>query len=121
MQGKADINYYTLETGFALFDNYYATIPYDVYLECKIIDIPVQYYPVQFAYGIQKNSPYFPAFWYQMSKLKENGAFHIIQKRYKAPDQVCPDYSGAPINFGQCFTAFLLLIGGVGLATILFL
>ena len=81
-----------------------------------MIDIPVQYFPVQFAYTIQKDSPYFPAFWYQMSKLKENGAFHITQNRYKAASQVCPDYSGAPINFGQCFTAFLLLIAGIIIA-----
>ena len=59
LQGKADINYYTIETGFALFDNYYATTPYDVYLQCKIIDIPVQYFPVQFGYAMQKESPYF--------------------------------------------------------------
>ena len=94
---KAEINYKTVETGFALFDNYYATTPYDVYAKCQIIDVPVQYFPVQFAYAMQKQSPYFKAFWYQMSKLKENGAFHITEKRYESQPQVCPDYSGNPL------------------------
>ena len=62
---------------------------------------------------MQKESPYFKAFWYQMSKLKENGAFHITQQRYEAQPQVCPDYSGQPVNIGQCFTAFILLIAGI--------
>ena len=48
-----------------------------------------------------------------MSKLKENGAFHITQQRYEAQPQVCPDYSGQPVNIGQCFTAFILLIAGI--------
>ena len=44
--------------------------------------------------------------------MKERGTTKQILEKYAADKQVCPDYSGEPIGFGQCFTAFLLLIAG---------
>ena len=43
-----------------------------------------------------------------------------ILTKYDAQPQVCPDYSGKPLGFGACFTAFLVLIFGAGVALILF-
>ena len=83
------------------------------FLNCDIIDIPVPYNPVQLAYAIKKQSPYFDLFWYHMMKLQENGDFDITLQHYETQNQICPDYSGEPIKFGQCFTAFLVLIGGL--------
>ena len=40
----------------------------------------------------------------------------MIINKYKAQPQVCPDMSGMPIEFANCFTAFLCLIGGLALA-----
>jgi hypothetical protein len=73
----------------------------------------VAYFPVSFAYTIQKQSPYFDAFWFHMTRLKENGAFKQIMDSYETQPQVCPDYSGQPLAFGQCFTAFIFLICGI--------
>ena len=47
---------------FALYDNFYTTVAYDTYKNCQIVPIPVEYFPVQFAYAFQKGSPYFEAF-----------------------------------------------------------
>ena len=33
--------------------------------------------------------------------------------------QVCPDYSGKPLGFDNCFTAFVVLIAGLVLGSIL--
>ncbi len=49
--------------GFALYDNFYASVTYEPYKTCQVIPIPVEYFPVQFAYAFQKDSPYFDAFW----------------------------------------------------------
>ncbi|XP_059081679.1 glutamate receptor ionotropic, kainate glr-3-like isoform X2 [Tigriopus californicus] len=101
------------ESGYALFDNFFTTISYEPYEECQIIAVPVAYFPVQFAYAFQKKSPYFDAFWYQLNKMKERGATKQILEKYEAGKQVCPDYSGKPLGFGQCFTAFIALMGGM--------
>ena len=60
------------ESDYALFDNFYTTITYEPYKKCEIIAIPIQYFPVQFAYGFQKNSPYFDAFWYMVRLIEFN-------------------------------------------------
>ena len=100
-----------------MYDNYFATSSYDYYVNCEIIDVPKMYFPVQFAYTIQKNSPYFDALWFHMAKLKENGVFNEILNNDKPKPQMCPDYSGMPLALGQCFTAMMCLAigGGMGL------
>ena len=110
-----------METEFAMFDNYISTQPYNEYKKCQITDVPVRYFPEQLAYGIQKGSPYFGTFWYHMSKLNENGAFEKLIKPYESEPQVCPDHSGEPINLGQCFTAFVLLLIGILIGLFLWL
>ena len=52
--------------------------------------------------------------------MKERGTIGKILKKYEAEDQVCPDYSGKPLGFGQCFTAFIALLIGMGIGLILF-
>ncbi len=32
---------------YALYDNFYTTVTYAPYIECRIIPIPVEYFPVQ--------------------------------------------------------------------------
>ena len=56
-----------------------------------------------------------------MSKLNENGAFEKLIEPYESEPQVCPDYSGQPINLGQCFTAFVLLLIGILIGLLLWL
>ena len=73
---------------FVLFDNYYASRSYNPYIDCAIIDVPIAYFPVQFVYGIQKQSPYFDAFWFQLNRLKESGATKQILERYETESQV---------------------------------
>ena len=115
MQERAKINELLLKSSqaYALFDNYYVTKVDNAFLNCDIINIPVPYNPVLLAYAIKKQSPYFNVFWYHMMKLQENGDFDITVQRYETQNQICPDYSGEPIKFGQCFTAFLVLMGGL--------
>ena len=45
--------------------------------------------------------------------MKERGATKQVLEKYAAEKQVCPDYSGKPVGFGQSFTAFLCLMGGM--------
>ena len=35
--------------------------------------------------------------------------------------QVCPDMSGMPIEFSNCFSAFMIMLFGTGLSFLLFL
>ncbi len=49
---------------------------------------------------------------FHMNKLKENGAFKQIRDSYETQPQVCPDYSGQPLAWSQCFTAFICLVMG---------
>ena len=49
--------------------------------------------------------------------------FHVMQLyvylRYEPDAQKCPDYTGRPIGFGQCFTAFIVHIGGIVIGAII--
>ena len=47
-----------------------------------------------------------------LSELIEKGQWNAIVNKYTAQPQVCPDMSGMPIEFANCFTAFLILISG---------
>ncbi len=42
-----------------------------------------------------------------------------IKDRYRNDPQVCPDYSGKPLGFSQTFTAFLVLLGGLTVGSLL--
>ena len=63
-----------------LFDNFYTTITYKPYKDCEIIAIPVAYFPVQFAYGFQKKSPYFDLFWRHVSQEHDHKLLDTYSK-----------------------------------------
>ena len=50
----------------------------------------------------------------------EKGNWNAIINRYEPKPQICPDMSGKPIEFPNCFTAFLILIFGAISAFLLF-
>ena len=52
--------------------------------------------------------------------MREKGTLKKILNKYQAAPQVCPDSSGLPLGFESVFTAFLLLVGGIILGSILF-
>ena len=88
-QNKIELSHKIIdEPDFALFDNYFATINFEPYKSCKIIEIPGAYFPVEFAYTFQKNSPFFEAFWFHMNRMKETGATDQIMEKYKIEPQV---------------------------------
>ena len=97
----------------ALYDNYFAIIAYPEYVSCKIIAIPEKYDFKPYAYGFQKNSPYLPLFNHYLKEMKEKGSLKQIQDKFAPPPQFCPDVTGQPLGFESCFTAFLILIGGL--------
>ena len=69
-----------------------------------------------YAWAFQKHSPYLDFFNFYLQEFNEKGAWDAIKSKYEARPQVCPDLSGMPIEFANCFTAFLALFGGICLA-----
>ena len=51
--------------------------------------------------------------------MREKGALKKILNKYKSQPQVCPDYSGQPLGFDNCFTAFSVLFFGIAFGFIL--
>ena len=41
-----------------------------------------------------------------INQLKEKGSIVQIQETYEPSPQKCPDYSGQPLGYESCFTAF---------------
>lgn len=66
---------------------------------------------------MQKNSPFYWAFYYYINKMKESGTFQKIANSYAGDPQRCADTSGEALDMNQCFTAFVVLLigGGMGL------
>ena len=65
-----------------------------------------------YAWAFQKYSPYLDSFNFFFREFKEKGYWDAIQKQYEPQPQVCPDLSGMPIEWANCFTAFLFLCAG---------
>lgn len=89
---------------FAMYDNFFAVSSYSSYSECEIIAIPQKYDFKPYAYGFQFNSPYLGPFNYFLKQMRERGAMKNILEKYESRPQVCPDYSGRPLGFDNCFT-----------------
>ena len=104
----------------ALYDNYYGIKSKEEYQSCKIVVTPSKYDVQYFSYAFQKNSPYLSLFDKYLGELREKGTARQILSKYDPGDQICPDYSGLPIGFDSCFTAFLALISGSAAGLILF-
>ena len=86
---------------------------YEEYIRCEIIDLGKAVYTAQLAWAMQKQSPFYLAFDYNIRRLKEIGAIRRYDKRYKIKAQWCPDYSGKPLSINQCITAFNVIVIGV--------
>ena len=90
------------------------------YEKCGIVKIPTKYDKKPLAWGIQKDSPFTDLFNYYLKDMKEKGSLNQIFQKYESQPQVCPDFSGKPLGFGSCFTAFGFLIIGAFLSCLLF-
>ena len=108
------------DSSYALYDSI-VTKQYDPYLSCKIIDTGVIYNRITFNFAMPKNSQYYAAFYYHISKLKEGGVIKRYQNEEEPTAQNCPDFSGKAITGGQCFTAFLTLMIGAGVSSVWFI
>ena len=104
----------------ALYENYYAIKTTEEYKGCEIITTPSKYNFQYFSFAFQKNSPYLSLFDKYLGELREKGTARQILSKYESGDQICPNYSGLPIGFDSCFTAFLALISGSAVGLILF-
>ncbi len=101
--------------------------------------IPARYDTKPYSFGFRRDSSLLRLFNHYLKQLRERGATKKILDDYEPREQVgrggtvcalgqdprcyvlvslikvCPDYSGKPLGFANCFTAFLVLI--LGLAT----
>jgi hypothetical protein len=46
--------------------------------------------------------------------MREKGILKQIMEKHESPRQMCPDYSGTPLGLDNCFTAFLVILIGLG-------
>ena len=92
------------------------------FISCQILNTgnSIKYLPSKYAFPIKKNSPFYDAFAYHITKMKETGMVQRLFQLYDVQDQRCPDLSGMPLSSNQCCTAFGILAFGVCL-TILWL
>ena len=88
------------------------------YQDCKIVVTEGKYFKRPYAWTFQKHSPYLDIFNFYIQEMIQKGQWNAIINKYQAQPQVCPDLSGMPIEFANCFTAFLCLIGGAFLGII---
>ena len=93
----------------------------EAYVNCEIVTTGISSSTAQLSWAIQQQSPFQEAFDYHIRKLKEVGAVQRYSKIHESGDQVCPDYSGMPIDFKQCITAFYVLLSGAIGCTLWFL
>ena len=84
------------------------------FISCQILNTGknIKYLPSKYAFPIKKHSPFYQAFDYHITKMKETGRIQRLFKMYEVHDQVCPDSSGMPLSTKQCFTAFGILAFG---------
>ena len=79
-----------------------------------------KYFTRPYGWPFPKFSPFLDIFNFYIGEKIEKGNWNAITNRYAPRPQICPDMSGKPIEFANCFTAFLILICGVIFAFLLF-
>ena len=79
-----------------------------------------KYFKQPYGWPFPKFSPFLDIFNFYISEFIEKGSLDAITNKYAPKPQICPDNSGKPIDFSNCFTAFLILISGTVLALLLF-
>jgi hypothetical protein len=105
----------------ALYTNYFGTDGHFLYTDCQLIAIPAKYDYKPYAFAFQKDSPYLGLFNHFLKEMKERGALKKVLNKYQSQPQVCPDSSGLPLGFDNCFTAFMAWIAGLSLGIVLLL
>ncbi len=88
-------------------------------MDCKILATPSKYDFKPYAFGFQKDSPLLGLFNFYLKEMREKGAMKKILNKYDSGPQICPDSSGQPLGMDNCFTAFMVLVFGLGLALLL--
>ena len=106
------------DSEFAAYANALSMKSYEQYLSCQIVAIPPKYFPFQMGYTIQKNSPFFDAFRYYITQMKESGEVDKIRVSYKGKEQVCPTYEGKPLALRQCISGFGIILLGITLSLV---
>ena len=79
-----------------------------------------KYFTQPYGWPFPKFSPFVDIFNFYISEKIEKDNWDAITNRYAPKPQICPDMSGKPIEFPNCFTAFLILMCGVIFALLLF-
>ena len=92
---------------------------YEPYQTCKIVDTEVYHSRPPFSFAMPKNSQYYARFHYEINALKEGG---MIKRYQDSREKIreCPEPDRA-ISGGQCFSAFVLLMGAAAISAIFFL
>ena len=90
------------------------------YQDCLIVATEGKYFKQPYGWPFPKFSPFLDIFNFYISEFIEKGSWDAITNKYAPKPQICPDNSGKPIDFSNCFTAFLILISGTVLALLLF-
>ena len=62
------------------------------YIDCEIIALPGEYDPKSLAFAYQLNSSYAWIFDYHINLIRENGVIDQASRKYKGPEQSCPDF-----------------------------
>ena len=90
------------------------------YQDCLIVATEGKYFKQPYGWPFPQFSPFLDIFNFYISEFIEKGSWDAITSKYAPKPQICPDRSGKPIEFSNCFTAFLILICGAVLALLLF-
>ena len=105
----------------ALYDSYIPISSTSEFANCQIVATKGQYFHQPYAWPFPLNSPFLDIFNFYIKELIEKGQWDAIQSKYQASPQVCPDMSGEPIEFANCFTAFVILGFGFAFGLVLLL
>ncbi len=129
---------FTVENSGYAFYNVYSSGRYSkMWQNCSVIDIPAKYNFKSIAYAFPKYSPFIGKyvqilslmtlsnmlfsgpFNYVLEQMRERGSMEKIKGNYATQAQVCPDTSGQALGFDSCFSAFLLLLTGLSISSVL--
>ena len=105
----------------ALYRDFISMTSFQSYTNCEVLATPEKYRFTPCGFAMQKNSPYLDLFNYYLIEMRDKGMSNKILSKYEPRAQACPDSSGLPIGFNNCFTAFLFLIGGMITGLVLFI
>merc|ERR1712117_696701 len=81
----------------ALYENFFAVKSDKRYIDCEIIALPGEYDPKSLAFAYQLNSSYAWIFDYHINLIRENGVIDQASRKFKGPEQSCPDFRYAAV------------------------